>query len=366
MRRLLPNEPCLQLPVTERVLTERHLLPARGDLEAFFLAIRLQLDPVLERLMPEKLGKPYPLGQCLEISIAAQKLLRRVDSRSLAPRAAAGLQAFRSFRQAGGSFRQVWGDLRGEYFQNAFQLGGLYVDVSNDTVVPTKPKVEVLPFEKANFIPVSSFTQFRKIARSYWQREVYPNHILPALAPHCPLILVSTNGSIALHEATHYMLAMTHAKAFRPSEDFLREPPMPAELFEQMHEVLIDHGHRLPSDPEEGRTLGLRNCRLYRQRRVHRQPATMERVTKSVLDINGLFLRTYSQPVTVQDGGPTLNFDGQKYELDRLSAKAKQQIKNIQFVDQELARTQRSLEAMQVARLAYKKALQIALQDFRN
>ena len=54
-------------------------------------------------------------------------------------------RAIREFIGKGGAFRSVWGVLREQYFQNAIQLGGLYVDVSNDTVVVTKPKVEILP-----------------------------------------------------------------------------------------------------------------------------------------------------------------------------------------------------------------------------
>ena len=70
LRPLLPNEPCLHLPAAERTLTERYLLPVLSELEVFFLAVRRQLDPELERLQPVKLGKPYPLGQCLEIALA--------------------------------------------------------------------------------------------------------------------------------------------------------------------------------------------------------------------------------------------------------------------------------------------------------
>lgn len=227
LRQRLPNEPCLHLPTAELALTERHLIPALPQLEACFLAVRQQLDPELERLQPVKLGKPYPLGQCLEIALAVQKRLRTIEESSLPTEAARGLRALRGFLQAGGSFRQVWGDLRGEYFQNAFQLGSLYIDVSNDTVVPTKPKVEVLPFEAANFVSVRCFRQFRRIATSYWKDLIYPNHVLPELAPHCPLIHVSKTGRIQLHDATQYMLAMTHADAFRPSEVVLREAPMP-------------------------------------------------------------------------------------------------------------------------------------------
>ncbi|MEL7969110.1 hypothetical protein AAG587_22330 [Vreelandella neptunia] len=63
------------------------------------------------------------------------------------------------FRQ-GGLVRQVWGDLRGEYFQNALLVGGLYVDVANDIVDPRKPPGEILPFAEARLAPISDFHHF--------------------------------------------------------------------------------------------------------------------------------------------------------------------------------------------------------------
>lgn len=361
LRPLLPNEPCLHLPAAERALTERHLLPVLSELEVFFLAVRRQLDPELERLQPVKLGKPYPLGQCLEIALAVEKRLRTVDETDLPAVAVPGLRAFKAFLRAGGAFRQVWGDLRGQYFQNAFQLGSLYVDVSNDTVVPTKPKVEVLPFEAANFVPIRSFTQFRQIATAYWQDQIYPNHVLPELAPHCPLIHVSKDGRIKLHDATQYMLAMTHADAFRPSEAVLREAPMPAALFEQIRSALAGHGHRLPSDPEQGRRLALQHCRHFRAKRAHRQPRTVHQVIPAVQHLNRQLAQWCHVQTQQESSMPTLKIDNLEYDLDTLSDDAKAQLASIQFVDQELARLQMQVAAMQTAKNAYLSALKAAL-----
>ena len=57
----------------------------------------------------------------------------------------------------------------------------------------------------------------------------------------------------------------------------------------------------------------------------------------------------------------TLTIDHRDYDLDRLSADAKAQLQNIQFVDQELARLRAQTAAMQTARNAYVKALKAAL-----
>lgn len=68
---LLPNQPALAVG-RQQTLTRQHLLPALPALEAYLLALREQIDPPLRQHKPIKLGKPYPLGQCLEICKAMQ------------------------------------------------------------------------------------------------------------------------------------------------------------------------------------------------------------------------------------------------------------------------------------------------------
>jgi hypothetical protein len=117
---LLPNEPRVLDWAGQHVLTERFLIPALSKLEALFLGLRASLDPMLSQAQPSKLDKPYPLGQCLEISLAVQNYLQQLDPFTLSGAPAQGHAALAAFLRHGGSMRQVWGDLRGEYFQNAF------------------------------------------------------------------------------------------------------------------------------------------------------------------------------------------------------------------------------------------------------
>lgn len=361
-------------------MTERYLLPVLPELEAYFKAIRHEVDVVLHKVFQAKPGKPYPLGRCLEISLAAQERLRR--GQLIAEGAVAnGQSAFKAFLRASGAFRQVWGDLRGEYFQNAFQLGTLYVDVSNDTVTITKPKVEILPFDQAQFVPIRDYGHFQKIAASYWEEQSYPNHVLPGLAPYCPLIHVTPEGRIVLREATQYMLAMTRAQGFSPSETILLQPPMPTALFEQIVSLLENAGYSLPKDPAKGRRQALQNCRLYRAKRWHRLRERADQAIVATQDINRrLVSGQASSPMrkkTIEDlpvadlapvsstqelfPMPTINIDNQDYDLDQLSDDAKAQLASLQFVDQELARLQGQVAALQTARMAYANALKAAL-----
>lgn len=373
MRRRLPNEPQALNSSTQIALTEHFLLPALAQLEAFFLAVRAQVDPVLQAHQPVKLGKAYPLGQCLEISVAVEKRLRSVDDSRLTAAAAQGQKAFKAFLQAGGEFRQVWGDLRGSYFQNAFQIGTLYLDVSNDTVTPTKPKVEILPFADAAFVAIRDFQHFSEVALRYWQGDIHPNHVLPELAPYCPLIHVSPAGIITLCEATGYMVGLTQSQGFQPSETVLSQPPMPLALFKRVVRYLADHRtQNLASTPEQGRLQALRHCRQYRAKRWHHAP---EQTGKAMHTIDGINrnLHRRSRPQRLTHTIPhqpnklanmaTIQIDDHTYDLDALSADARAQLASIQFVDQELARLQAQAAALQTARNAYVQALKASLPE---
>jgi len=292
---LLPNEPKATGDKVQAALTARHLLPVVAELEACLLHLRAELDPVLEQRLPDKLGKAYPMGQCLEISVAMQERLGTVDEAGMSPAAASGLRALRAFQRAGGSVRRVWGDLRGEYFQNAFQIGTLYVDVSNDTVTPTKPKVEILPFEQSQLVAVADFRHFSRLAARYWNETAYPNHVLPALAPYCPLIHVTADGRIVLRELSDYMILLTRSRAFAPSEAVLRDAPMPQALFDRVRAALQGSGQALPDSPEAGRKQALAQCQ--RARQAHTTPGVVTQAIRTAQAINGTFIaRTMPSP----------------------------------------------------------------------
>lgn len=258
---LLPNEPRVPNPALQQALTARFLEPARADLEALFLRMRAELDPIWSRTRPTKLGKPYPAGQCLEISLAMLLHLRMLEGRALSGAPARGYAALSGFIGQGGVMRQVWGDLRGEYFQNAYLAGTLYIDVANDTVVRTKPPVEILPLEQANFRPILDFLHYARIANRYWGALAFPNHVLPGLAPDCPLVLAIPGGGIQIHSAGHYMMALARAGGFAASTAVLEREPMPGGLFGLIRDHLSGAGLDMPASPELGRAQALKACR---------------------------------------------------------------------------------------------------------
>ena len=357
----------------QAALTERFLLPALPELEAFFLAVRAQVDAQLKFTLAPKLGKPYPLGQCLEISQAAHQQLLRQDLQTPAVSASAqlGRAAFLAFRRAGGALRQIWGDLRGEFFQNAFQLGTLYLDVSNDTVTPTKPKVEILPFAEARFIPIADYMHFARIAERYWKVRIYPNHVLPEWAPYCPLLYVGEDGRVMLGDATSYMLSLAQVGRFEPSEAVLRDPAMPIDLFTRARAGLAGVCHSLPDSPEQGRDMALRACREYRRKRWHASGRTNIDVIGTVSAINGKLLSaTVLAPATVHskhisfamkvhqmNTSEIIQIDGIEYKLADLSDAARRELAMLHATDARLAELQRDVAINQTARNAYANAL---------
>lgn len=218
---LLPLAPA---PVDARqaALTAAHL-PDPVALTAYFQGLRRQVDPALADRFPEFAGKPYPLGRCREIRDAVLALLlERVN----APRDAMDA-AISTFIRSGGIGRKTWGVLRDSYFQNAMQLGAWYVDVANDTVVPTKPPVEVLPAAEAGMVAVRDYAHFADIGRRYWNAEVFRNSVFPRLAAYFPLIVVYPGGAAEPAVASDQMTELTRRARFRPSLAALAAFPDP-------------------------------------------------------------------------------------------------------------------------------------------
>lgn len=344
MHHLLPNEPRVVNTKAQAHLTQRYLLPYLKALTAYLLALRAQIDLPLQQTNPIKLGKPYPIGQCLEITLAVQQQLRTTDTRFVpGTEEEQGQRAFVAFRKAGGTVRQVWGDLRGEFFQNAFQVGILYIDVANDTVTPSKPKIEILPFTDAEFVPIRDFRHFAHLAAHYWQDRVYPNHVVPALAPTYPLILLSPSGQFRLAEATHYMLALAQATAYRMSEAVLYDEPMPTEVFAKVSERLTGTRWQLPSNPTVGRAAALRACREQRAKKWHRSQRQAHDSIKTALEIN----HRLGKPLPSTNPPPS-----------ELTEHAQALMANLRATEQAIAALKQRIAIYQTARHVYAHALQ--------
>ena len=211
-------------------LTAQYLIPHQAELFSELLQLRQKLDATFAK------HSSYPIGFCKQINDGIFLQLKAVLKQAQTP----GLKAVYDFCVAGGKVRKVWGNLRNCYFQNALQMGSLYVDVSNDTVVITKPKIEILPMSDADFHALDNYTTYAKIAENYWQAEAYPNRHIPELAPMYPLLLRYPSGQWKLHCPYQSLLYSNLLHSFKPAEDFLlasdySDKKIPAIYFDELN-----------------------------------------------------------------------------------------------------------------------------------
>lgn len=231
---LIPPPP-LRVSREQSALTKRFLTPALDSLHVLLLRLRQDVDARLAAEMTGRYAHPYPYGCCLEITNAMAEQLQALAARREGPPEERALRTF--FRQ-GGEIRILWGVLREQYFQNALQIGGLYVDVSNDTVDVRKPKIEILPLEESGFALVRDAFDFARIAERYWRARIYANSVLPELAPLYPMIAVDRQGVIHIQSNAAYMLRLLGAEGFRLAEAWLTEGPM---VPDEVAAALRDH-----------------------------------------------------------------------------------------------------------------------------
>lgn len=228
----LPRQP-IHPGARQRRLARAYLTDLDG-LQALLYALRLRADEELAARYPDFAGKPYPLGRCLEIRDA---VFTDLDARIQHPDCPVS-RALHGFIAEGGIGGKIWGVLRESYFQNAIQLGPLYVDVANDTVTVTKPKVEILPIEAAGMVPVASLAHFAATARRYWGVEIYRNTVFPALAPYFPMICVSDSGAAWIEPGSGQVTTLIRRQRMRPTLAFLSTlPPPPAEKVQALHRI---------------------------------------------------------------------------------------------------------------------------------
>lgn len=230
----------------QAALTLQHFGGETSGLEGWFLAERACIDATLGPTSPPaRPGKPYPYGRCEEITAAMVDRLRR----SLALPNHPLEQALHDFVAQGGIIRSIWGVLRQRYFQNALQIGTLYVDVSNDTVVLTKPKVEILPVAESGMENVRDLRHFAETAEAYWQSRLYANLAVPSLAPVLPIIAAAPGYAPVLQSACDYMIELQMRDSFRDAAQWLASaPPPPPEVLEGLRAITPADLHPGPGD----------------------------------------------------------------------------------------------------------------------
>lgn len=206
-RRLLPN--------IEAIVERLHF--HRAAVDAVFFAKRAIVSPTSSAIAGEADLAGYPLGFCGQIR---DQVLDR-------------LLADAAFRELIGTevvLKKIFVLLKGVYFQNALQLGNLYVDVANDTVFIDKPKIEWLRIEDVRFENAESWRAVAAVGRRYYEVELYPNLLFPLAFPSAPYFAIRSSGRIDLFQAQNVIFikdlgdGLRRARALLDDPEFWRRP----------------------------------------------------------------------------------------------------------------------------------------------
>lgn len=173
-----------------------------------------------------RLRTDYPKGYCLPITNILFAAMNRDEFFEQYPPLSTVQEYIRS-----GDARVIWGACRGIYFQTAMQIGEWYVDVANDTVDVTKPKVEIhrMDSPECPFKFISDLKTYLSIKESYHDVTIFRNTVFSALTELYPIISLSNSHKYLTLEPDSYI-----AKLRKMDPDYTSTlkcyPDLPADL----------------------------------------------------------------------------------------------------------------------------------------
>ena len=221
----------------QEAITQARLVPAMPAILARLLAYREALDRECEerRRNPDvKRADPglglsiadYPIGFCRIIRDA-------VWDRALAD------PAFIALLGPGVRLRKVFILLKGRYFQNAMQVGNLYVDVANDTVWVHKPKLEWAPVSAVEYRNADAWDSFAEVAQRYLNVTLYPNRLFPQGFPALPFFAIRADGRIELLFAQDILLLKDVGEEMPRSRALLANETWMGRALPEAYETLL-------------------------------------------------------------------------------------------------------------------------------
>ncbi|MCU4677036.1 hypothetical protein N7931_15490 [Catenovulum sp. 2E275] len=240
--------------------------------------LRIKADLTLLPKYPTFGKKIYPLGRCLEIRDEVFELLKT----ELQQPKTAGLIALTQYIKQGNELTKIWGGLRDLYFQNAMKVGEYYIDVSNDTVNPNKPRVEVLLYRDAGFKPIEDFEYFCEIAEKYWHVKLFKNSVCSSLAPFMPVLCVDNNNKSWL-AANDIMIQLARASQFIKSEQILNQLAEPSEQIKLNWQAQLKQANK----PDLNNKMSPQAyCQLYREQKLDQNLAFRNQMVSQFISIN--------------------------------------------------------------------------------
>ena len=190
---------------------EERLRFHRAAVDDVFFARRDAARGASSEIAGEATLADYPLGFC---GVIRDQVLAR-------------LVADDTFRKLIGPdvvLKKIFVLLKGVYFQNALQLGNLYVDVANDTVFIDKPKIEWLRIADTPFENADSWSSVAAVGSRYYEVELYPNLLFPLAFPAAPFFAIRSSGRIDFFQAQDILFLKDLGDGLRRTRALLDDP----------------------------------------------------------------------------------------------------------------------------------------------
>jgi hypothetical protein len=230
----------LRLRPDQEAPTRRRLLPQIDAIVDRLRVHRAAVDEAFEKkraglgadagstaVAGEALLANYPVGFC---SVIRDQVFERVV-------------ADREFHALIGPevvLKKIFVLLKGCYFQNALQLGNLYVDVANDTVFVEKPKLEWARIEEVDYQNADDWPAVAAVGRRYYDVELYPNFLFPLAFPAVPYLAIRASGRIDFFQAQNFVFLKDLGDGLRRARALLDDPAFAARPLPETYRSLLE------------------------------------------------------------------------------------------------------------------------------
>jgi hypothetical protein len=181
----------LEVNEHHRILTEKWIVPHTQKIIKDLNYVRTIVDQRIQKLEISKglkFNSSFPIGRCHEITVEMYKEILGTSGMNSDFQ---GLKMIKNFIREGGFLNCFWGIDSNNYFQNAIQAGSSIINVAGDTVDLKSPQVEIYTdLESSPIKNIATIEEAAEIMEKYWGYQVYPNTLLPNIAPYFPLIYI--------------------------------------------------------------------------------------------------------------------------------------------------------------------------------
>lgn len=216
-RQLAAEYDVVENDARQALLTKRLLLPRLNQILLDVSRIRDAFDKMfLQKFKNAATSTPYGILSPEEYPIGYCGIIRDAlfDIFCKSP-------VLNQLRRQGVLLKKVYIILEGRYFQNAIQLGDLYLDVANDTVDAQKDKIVCKSFKEIEYKCFEDYESCFDVAEPYLNIKLYPNLLFPLITPIFPLFAITEDGEITLFDV-HMVIAYKNiVRNYQPIKEFL-------------------------------------------------------------------------------------------------------------------------------------------------